>query len=53
MFSKRHYIALTGNKVSVLNVTSRGDQPYTSTGIWIGQKNGDKNEDAAVQLVKQ
>jgi hypothetical protein len=47
------YITLTGTKVSVLNVTSRDDKPYTSTGIWIGQRNGDKNEDAAVQLVKQ
>jgi hypothetical protein len=47
------YITLTGTKVSVLNVTSRDNSPYSSTGIWIGQRNGDKNEDAAVQLVKQ
>jgi len=47
------YISLTGNKVSVLNVTSRDKKPYASSGIWLGQRNGDKNEDAAVQLVKQ
>lgn len=44
---------LTGSSVNVLNVTSIGTDPYTSTGIWIGQKNGAKNEDKAVQLVKQ
>ncbi len=47
------YISLKGNKVNVLNVTSIGPDSYTSNGIWIGQKNGDKNEDMAVQLVKQ
>jgi len=30
-----------------------GTAPYTSSGIWIGQRNGDKNEDMAVQLIKQ
>jgi hypothetical protein len=47
------YISLTGSSVNVLNVTSIGTTAYTSNGIWIGQKNGDKNEDMAVQLVKQ
>jgi hypothetical protein len=47
------YITLTGTKVGILNVTSRDNKPYKSTGIWLGQKNGDKNEDASVQLVKQ
>jgi len=47
------YITLTGTKVGILNVTSRGDKPYKSAGIWLGQKNGDKNEDASIQLVKQ
>jgi hypothetical protein len=47
------YISLTGNSVNVLNVTSIGTTPYTSNGIWIGQRNAPKNEDMAVQLVKQ
>jgi len=47
------YITLTGTSVNVLNVTTMGTAPYISNGIWIGQKNGDKNEDMAVQLVKQ
>lgn len=47
------YINLTGTKASVLNVTSRNNESYKSTGIWLGQRNGTKNEDAAVQLVKQ
>lgn len=47
------YITLTGTNVNVLNVTTMGTTPYTSNGIWIGQRNGDKNEDMAVQLVKQ
>jgi len=47
------YISLTGNSVNVLNVTTMGTAPYTSSGIWIGQRNGTKNEDMAVQLVKQ
>ena len=47
------YITLTGTSVNVLNVTTMGTAPYTSSGIWIGQRNGDKNEDMAVQLIKQ
>jgi len=47
------YISLTGSSVNVLNVTSIGTTAYTSSGIWIGQRNGTKNEDSAVQLVKQ
>lgn len=47
------YISLTGSTVNVLNVTSIGTTAYTSSGIWIGQRNGTKNEDQAVQLVKQ
>ena len=47
------YLSLTGNTVNVLNVTSIGTAAYTSSGIWIGQRNGTKNEDQAVQLVKQ
>lgn len=47
------WIGLSGSSVNVLNVTSIGTDPYTSNGIWIGQRNGTKNEDAAVQLVKQ
>ena len=45
-------ISLTGSSVNVLNVTSILTAPYASTGIWIGQRNGTKNEDQAVQLVK-
>lgn len=47
------YIALTGSNINVLNITTVGTKPYTSSGIWIGQRNGTKNEDQAVQLVKQ
>jgi len=47
------FINLTGKNVSVLNVTSMNSKPYTSSGIWLGQRNGTKEEDAAVQLVKQ
>ena len=47
------YISLTGASVNVLNVTTMGTAPYTSSGIWIGQRNGAKNEDQAVQLVIQ
>jgi len=47
------YIKLTGTSVNVLNVTTMGTTPYTSNGIWIGQRNETKNEDMAVQLVKQ
>jgi hypothetical protein len=47
------YISLTGTTVNVLNVTSIGNKAYTSNGIWIGQRNGTKDEDQAVQLVKQ
>ena len=46
-------ISLTGNSVNVLNVTTIGSDAYTSSGIWIGIRNGSKNEDQAVQLIKQ
>lgn len=47
------YITFTGKTVNVLNVTSRDSKPYTSSGIWLGQRNGTKEEDSSVQLVKQ
>jgi len=47
------WISLTGNSVNVLNVTTMGTDAYTSNGIWIGIRNGTKNEDQAVQLIKQ
>jgi len=47
------FISLTGNSVNVLNVTTIGSDAYTSNGIWIGTRNGTKNEDQAVQLIKQ
>ena len=46
-------IALSGKTVNVLNVTSIGTTPYVSSGIWLGIRNGTKNEDQAIQLVKQ
>ncbi len=47
------WISLTGSSVNVLNVTSIGTTPYTSNGIWLGIRNGTKNEDQAIHLVKQ
>lgn len=47
------YITFTGKTVNVLNVTSRDGKPYSSSGIWLGQRNGTKEEDSSVQLVKQ
>lgn len=47
------WISMTGNSVNVLNVTTMGTDAYTSNGIWIGIRNGTKNEDQAVQLIKQ
>lgn len=47
------WLGMTGNKVNVLNVTKIGNDAYKSNGIWIGQRNGTKNEDAAIQLIKQ
>ncbi len=48
------WINLVGTDVTVLDVQRdiNGD-PYTPAGIFIGQKNGDKNESSAVQLVKR
>lgn len=47
------WISITGTQVPVLDVRfdSEGN-PYTPTGIWLGQKNGDKYESSSVQLVK-
>jgi hypothetical protein len=48
------WISPTGTSVPVIDVQFDIDgNPYTSEGIWIGQKNGDKNESSSVQLVKQ
>ncbi|MBP1639471.1 MAG: hypothetical protein H6Q17_1054 [Bacteroidetes bacterium] len=47
------WIALSGSKISVLNVTTIGTTAYKSNGIWIGIQNGTKQEDQAVQLIKQ
>jgi hypothetical protein len=47
------WISLSGSSVNVLNVTSIGTAAYTSNGIWLGTRNGTKNEDQAIQLVKQ
>lgn len=47
------WIGLAGKNVSILDVQYDVDgNPYTPDGIWIGQKNGDKDESASVQLVK-
>ena len=48
------WIGLTGTTVSVLDVKlDNADNPYTYSGIWIGQKNGDKNESSCVHLIKK
>ena len=48
------WIGLSGKDVSVLDVTNDSEgNPYSYDGIWIGQKNGDKNESSAVHLVKK
>lgn len=48
---------LTGTEVTVVDVNHYGDEKtyesYTPEGIWIGQKNDDKTEYKAFQLVKQ
>ncbi len=48
---------LTGTAVTVIDVNNYGGEDnyeaYTPEGIWIGQKNGDKNEYSGFQLVKQ
>ncbi len=47
------WIGLTGTNVPVLDVKFDIDgNSFTPEGIFIGQKNGDKNESASVQLVK-
>jgi hypothetical protein len=48
------WISVTGTTVPVLSVVndSNGDA-YTYSGIFIGNKNGDKNESSALHLVKQ
>ncbi len=48
------FITLTGTTVSVLDVKLDDDgNLYNETGIWIGQRNGNKYESSAVHLVKQ
>lgn len=47
-------IGLSGTEVPVLDVVNDADNnPYTYEGIWIGQKNGDLNESAALHLIMQ
>lgn len=48
-------ITLTGNELKVLDFAHYGDavEAYTPLGMWIGNKNGDKDEYQAVQLVKK
>ncbi|MCB0617077.1 MAG: hypothetical protein KDC75_27360, partial [Phaeodactylibacter sp.] len=48
------WIGLAGKDVTVLDVKLDVDgNAYTSPGIWIGQKNGAKDESSSVLLVKQ
>lgn len=49
------WLTLTGTELKVIDVQYYGDnvEAYTPLGIWIGQKNGSKDEYSAVQLVKQ
>ncbi|MBN2212887.1 MAG: hypothetical protein JW723_01470 [Bacteroidales bacterium] len=48
---------LTGTAVTIIDVNNYGSEEeyeaYTPEGIWIGQKNGDKNEYSGFHLVKQ
>jgi hypothetical protein len=48
------WISITGTEAHVLDVQydNNGD-PYTYEGIWIGVKNGDKDESSAVHLIKK
>lgn len=48
------WISLTGTNVSVLDVRRDADgNAYTTPGIWLGQRNDDKNESRAVHLVRR
>ena len=48
------FFALTGTEVKVLDVKlDNSGAAYTYDGIWIGQKNGDKNESMSVHLIKK
>ncbi len=48
------WISLTGTDVGIINVAYDIDgNAYTSDGIWLGVQNGDKEECAAVHLVKK
>jgi hypothetical protein len=48
------WIGLTGTSVSVIHPVQDSDgNPLTYTGIWLGQKNGDKNESSCVHLIKK
>ncbi len=49
------WLTLSGTELKVIDVQYYGDnkEAYTPLGVWIGQKNGSKDEYQAVQLVKQ
>jgi hypothetical protein len=51
---KLNYIALAGTEIYAIDVKFNNDNtPYTGVGIWLGQRNGTKEESMCLHLIKQ